>query len=89
MDRRGAALRLRPLLEVAFATIVGAGLVSALQERPRLVAALLVGLAAAHLLRRGLRGLAPAALAGEAFVISTTGVIGYLTESRGTTHGRG
>ncbi len=80
-------LRLRPLLEVAFATVVGAGLVSALQERPRLVAALLIGVAAAHLLRRALHGLAPAALAGEAFLISTTGVIGYLTESWGTTHG--
>lgn len=78
---------LRALVEAAIATVVGAALVSALQQRPQLVAALLVGLAFAHLLRRAVRGRAPGEVAAEAFLISTTSVIGYLTESWGTTHG--
>jgi len=77
----------RAALEVAFATLVGAGLVSALQRRPALVAALLAGLACAHLTRRALRGASAAELCGETFLMVTTGVIGYLTESWGTTHG--
>jgi hypothetical protein len=81
--RRGSVA----LLEVGFATVVGAAAVSALQARPTLVAGLLATLAGAHLARQALRGAPAAAVPREAFLMLTTGVIGYLTEVWGTTHG--
>jgi hypothetical protein len=77
----------RATVEVAFATVVGAALVSALQRQPRVAGAALLGFAGAYLLLRRLRGSSAADLAAEAFLMLTTGVIGYLTESWGTTHG--
>jgi hypothetical protein len=75
------------LFPTALATVLGAGLVSLLQEQPRLLAVALAALALAYLLRRGVRRSRLAASAAEAFMLATTGVIGYLTESWGTTHG--
>jgi len=78
---------MRVILAAALATVLGAGLVSLLQEQPRLLAVALAALALAYLLRRGLRRSRLRTTAAEAFMLVTTGVIGYLTESWGTTHG--
>jgi hypothetical protein len=78
---------MRGLLPAALATVLGAGLVSLLQEQPRLLAVALAALALAYLLRRGLRRSRLRTTAAEAFMLATTGVIGYLTESWGTMHG--
>jgi len=81
------ARRVKPLLEVALATALGAGLVSLLQEHPRGLALALASVALAYPFRRGLRSASPAATASTLFLMTTTGVIGYLTEAWGTTHG--
>ncbi len=76
----------RAVAEVTLATLLGAGIVSALQAHPRTASAVLLGLAGAHLVRRAVQSWSAAHLSRETFMMLTTGVIGYLTESWGTTH---
>jgi len=78
MTERAAASSLpfaRPLLEVAFATAVGAGVVSLLQEHPRVLAMALALVALVYPFRRGLRGATAASTAairsGQASTSST------------------
>lgn len=77
----------RAVAEVALATALGAGLISAFARSPTLVALILSALVSAHLVHRIRRGAAAVWVASETFLLITTGVIGYLTESWGTTHG--
>ncbi|MFO0688022.1 MAG: hypothetical protein U0900_04900 [Myxococcota bacterium] len=75
------------VMEVALATALGAALISMLAGDPSLVALLLAGLVVAHLAHRVWHGERVLWVFDEVFLLTTTGVIGYLTEAWGTTHG--
>ncbi len=75
---------LHKLLSVVGLTGAGAGLVMATYRHQELLAAILAVLLAAYVVRTGVKSRAARPALEQAFVIVTTGVIGYLTESWGT-----
>ena len=70
----------------AFMTVAGAGLVCLLKVRPLELTVLLAGLLAANIARRWLKRRRTGEAFGHVFVVVTSAVIGYLTESWGTTN---
>jgi uncharacterized membrane protein len=71
----------------ALLTVTGAALASSMKLQQEKLAAVLVAMVVANLVRRWLRHRSMTEAARHAFVVITTGVIGYLTEAWGTTNG--
>ena len=81
------ALLVRRMLMIALLTAAGAGVVSLLRNSQIVVAGVLVIVILIHLARLWIKYRNVGRIAAELFIVFTTGVIGYLTESWGTSHG--
>ena len=85
---RQAGLILKtPLARAIFKVVAGSLVVCALHSRPELLTAILVGLLALYVGYDWYRGPRTSYGLDAIFMVLTTGMIGYLTESWGTSHG--
>ncbi|MCR9295836.1 MAG: hypothetical protein NXI32_24220 [bacterium] len=75
------------IIKLFLLTIAGALLVSLLKDRPEILAGILLCVLGVHLFIVWRRRRNPWVVAEECFYLITFGVLGYLTEAWGTTHG--